>query len=148
MCTRYALFAPHVLSRALTIAQMEHDDHFNQRRYEEPFAFRGQDIPAAPTYDARPHENLPILLAGGIGDERLITAHWGLLPVGAVNPDGFWENHTTFNARLDELLANRLYAKPLQQGQRCLVPMNGFYEWRQLSNNRVVRYFIHLRDPA
>lgn len=92
-----------------------------------------------PTWNAAPGQQLPvILLVGNTLEMRLM--HWGLIP--------FWlkpgdkPKVTPINAR-SETVAEKPMFRNLIKRNRCIVPMNGFYEWKRPSKQP---YYIHLRD--
>ncbi len=51
---------------------------------------------------------------------------WGLVPPGS--PD-IKTGLTLFNARAETILEKRIVAEPFTKGRRCLVPVDGFYEF-------------------
>ena len=54
---------------------------------------------------------------------------WGLVPAKAANPDSLKVFSTT-NARAESILEKPIWRGPFQH-TRCLVPVDGFYEWLQ-----------------
>lgn len=92
-----------------------------------------------PTWNAAPGQQLPvILLVGDTLEMRLM--HWGLIP-SWLKP-GEKPKGTPINAR-SETLAEKPMFRNLVRRNRCVVPMNGFYEWKRTSKQP---YYIHLRD--
>jgi putative SOS response-associated peptidase YedK len=53
----------------------------------------------------------------------------GLVPAKLADPDSF-KTFTTTNARAESILDKPIWRGPFQQ-TRCLVPIDGFYEWLQ-----------------
>ena len=51
---------------------------------------------------------------------------------------GEYKKHTasTHNGRLEGLSTSKLYGKPLNQGKRCVVVVNGFYEWQTTGDKK------------
>jgi putative SOS response-associated peptidase YedK len=74
-----------------------------------------------PNYNAAPSQNIPVVRQNG---ERVLEAYrWGLIPS--------WSTHmriAPINARAETLLEKPMFKKILQQ--RCLIPADGFYEWK------------------
>ncbi|GAB2457350.1 SOS response-associated peptidase [Xylanimonas ulmi] len=58
----------------------------------------------------------------------LRLARWGLVPSWAKDPSG---GARMINARAETLLGKPAFARPLAL-RRCLVPADGYYEWRRL----------------
>ncbi|VDP75120.1 unnamed protein product [Schistosoma mattheei] len=53
---------------------------------------------------------------------------WGLIPA-FIHGDSTSTFHT-FNARIESLLDKRSYKCSFQEGKRCVVVVQGFYEWK------------------
>ena len=61
-------------------------------------------------------------------DRRAIVRYrWGLVPSWSKEPDG---GAKAFNARAETLATSGLFREPFRK-RRCLVPVDGFYEWRR-----------------
>ncbi|WP_336037047.1 SOS response-associated peptidase [Halobacterium yunchengense] len=102
MCGRYALFSdPPVLADEFGLADAS---------YER-------------TYNAAPSEELPVVLDDA--PASLSTARWGLVPSWA---DGPGSGPDPINARAETLTENRAFADAYRE-RRCVVPVDGFYEW-------------------
>jgi putative SOS response-associated peptidase YedK len=72
-----------------------------------------------PRYNVAPTQPHPILRL--VGDaRRLERATWGLPPV---------ENRAVINARVETVAARAMFRESLQQ-RRCIVPVDGFFEWQ------------------
>ena len=78
-----------------------------------------------PRYNIAPTQPSPMVVAA----EKLRTVRpgrWGLVPP--------WSRDLSLGARMINALAEEIDDKPVFrsafQGQRCLVPANGYYEWR------------------
>ncbi len=84
-----------------------------------------EDIP--PRYNASPYQKMPVV---AVRDKELTFGEmkWGLVPVWS--PDGKVK-FSTFNAR-SEKVDTGLFG-PYFKGARCLVPADGFYEWKKIS---------------
>lgn len=109
MCGRYALFTDPVdLADEFGLADAD---------YEE-------------TYNAAPSEDLPVIL-----DEEpraLSVARWGLVPSWS---DGPGSGPDPINARAESLTENRAFADAYRN-RRCLVPVDGFYEWVETADGK------------
>jgi putative SOS response-associated peptidase YedK len=106
MCGRFTLRQPEELASRFQ-ASMELGD-------EQPSRFN-----AAPT------QTLPIVVPEASG-RRLQAARWGLVPAWAKDLS---IGNRLFNARA-ETLAEKPSFRAALRARRCLVPADGFYEWR------------------
>lgn len=98
---------------------------------------------AEPRYNAAPSQLLPIV--GERGARRsVILSRWGMIPPWAEGPGD--SKISTINARAENLETSKLYG-PCWQGRRCLVPADGWYEWRQMGKARQP-HFISRADHA
>jgi len=73
----------------------------------------------APRYNVAPTQLHPILRVVG-GERRLQRASWGLPPI---------ENRAVINARV-ETVASRPFWQETLADRRCVVPIDGFFEWQ------------------
>ena len=93
----------------------------------------------AARYNIAPMQAAPIILDGS--PRKLTIAQWGLLPHWARSA----KVATQFiNARA-ETLDERNAFKPLLSSHRCIVPCDGFYEWRKEGRSRLP-HFVHRPD--
>ena len=79
-----------------------------------------------PSYNVAPTNDVYVVVESG-GIRRLDTFHWGLIP--------FWAKdrkigQKMINARADSLADKNAYKRSFQK-RRCLVPADGFFEWRK-----------------
>lgn len=84
----------------------------------------GPELP--PSYNVAPGAAL-YALADTSSGRRLGTMQWGLVP-----PLGqhFDEGARPINARAESLLDRPVFADALEHRRVCIVPVDGFYEWR------------------
>lgn len=84
----------------------------------------GPDPGYAPRWNVAPTQSvltlLPGELPGGGPETRLMR--WGFAPP--------WSKRPLINARAEDATAKRTWSRPLER-RRCLVPADGFYEWRR-----------------
>ena len=73
----------------------------------------------APRYNVAPTQLHPILRVVG-GERRLQRASWGLPPI---------EHRAVINARV-ETVASRPFWQETLADRRCVVPIDGFFEWQ------------------
>ena len=72
-----------------------------------------------PRYNVAPTQLHPILRLLG-GERRLERASWGLPPI---------ENRAVINARVETVTSRPMWQEALAE-RRCVVPVDGFYEWQ------------------
>lgn len=83
-----------------------------------------------PSYNVCPQTYQPIVrLNEDTGDRELAQARWGLVP--------FWANdpkigYNTINAKAETLSTSPAFREALKR-RRCLIPLDGFYEWQTFS---------------
>ena len=88
----------------------------------------GLDYPPdiGPRYNIAPMQQVPIVRLGADGRRQLVQVRWGLVPRFAKDPS---IGARMINAR-GETLASRSAFRNAFARHRCLVPLNGFYEWQ------------------
>ncbi len=106
-------------------------DHSIQRYYENGFDF-------LPT---------PIVTAGDPTQFKLFK--WGLIPFYMSDREKAMTLRTqTLNCISEEMYEKSSYKDAAKNGQRCLIPVTGFFEWRWLDEPGTVKipYYITFRD--
>ncbi len=78
-----------------------------------------------PRYNIAPTERIPVV-AGSGADREVVAARWGLVPHWSRDPARV---PLLINARA-ESLASRPAFRDLLEDRRCVIPADGFYEWR------------------
>jgi putative SOS response-associated peptidase YedK len=66
------------------------------------------------------------------GERELTLMRWGLVPYFAKDLKTFV--FSTINARAEALQTSAIFRGPFER-HRCLIPADGFYEWKQLPTN-------------
>lgn len=97
-----------------------------------------------PSYNVAPTEESPIVRERLIDGElvrQLDAASWGLKPSWA-KPGG----PAPINARLESVSTNGLFRNAFAQ-RRCIVPMNGYYEWEATEHGKQPHY-IHAPESV
>jgi putative SOS response-associated peptidase YedK len=88
------------------------------------------DLQLAPSYNIAPTTFQPIILADrDSGNRALAAARWGLIPPSERDPQHF-KTYTTSNARAETIIQKGIWSAPFKHS-RCLIPLDGFYEWLQ-----------------
>jgi putative SOS response-associated peptidase YedK len=93
-------------------------------------------------YNFSPQENTYIIFMQD-SKKQIETAAWGFIP--------HWSKQTessqyVINAR-SETLTSKPFFKDAFKYHRCLIPANGFYEWKKKGSSKIP-YFIHLKNNA
>ena len=100
------------------------------------------DLPPAtlvPRYNIAPSQE--ILAVIGSEDERRVSAFvWGLVPSWSGEPKGI------INARSETLQTKPSFSESFQR-RRCLIPADGFYEWKRRGKSKQPFYF-QLQDES
>lgn len=80
-----------------------------------------------PRYNISPTQNVPVALVED-GARRLVMHRWGLVPAFAADDKSL---PLMFNARAETLAQKPAFSAALLK-RRCLVPADGWYEWRTI----------------
>ena len=93
------------------------------------------DVAIAPNYNIAPTTFEPVVRLGrDSGERELELMRWGLVPHFAKSLSDF-KGFSTFNARAETLASSAVWRVPFQR-RRCLVPADGFYEWKTLDDSK------------
>jgi putative SOS response-associated peptidase YedK len=98
--------------------------------------------PLPPRYNIAPSQPVAAVRAASAGAGReLALLRWGLIPS--------WSKDATIGNRLINARAETVGEKPSFRNafrrHRCLIPANGFYEWRRQERGKQP-YFVRMRD--
>ncbi|MDB5181060.1 MAG: hypothetical protein JWO54_823 [Candidatus Saccharibacteria bacterium] len=117
MCGRYALF---------NIDEIVDD-------YPLP-----EDFDFIPNYNIAPTQTMPVITEDGMKLMR-----WGLIPS--------WSKDEKIGYRLINARSESVFDKPIWKAvitrKKCLIPANGFYEWKKEEDGKQP-YFIHPKDQS
>lgn len=93
-----------------------------------------------PNYNAAPTHVMPVVAE--IEEKvQLVLMKWGLVPSWSKEPV---MKFSTINARSEGVEDKPTYRGPFKRS-RCIVPANGFYEWKRTEKDKVPHYFT-LKD--
>ncbi len=108
------------------------------RTLAETFAV-APTLEAAPRYNIAPTQEVVSILHNGAA--HLEWLQWGLIPA--------WAKDETIGAKMINARAETLAEKPsfkrLLRSRRCLLPADGFYEWKNSAGGKIPMY-ITLKD--
>ena len=117
MCGRYSLSSkPDVIAKRFGLAAIPRD--------------------IVPNFNAAPSQNMPVITEAEDGTWQVERMQWGIPRV-----LGNELVKELINTRSDKAFGG--FWKKTVCSQRCLVPANGFYEWRTTRDGKVP-YFVHL----
>ena len=92
-----------------------------------------------PRYNVAPSQPVPIVVAHN-GGRRLVMATWGFHPV--------WTKASKLapiNAKAETVATSRMFEGAVKH-HRCLVPADGFYEWKAVPGQRRKQpYYLRLK---
>ena len=107
-------------------------------RFTSPLWSEFSGLPAlAARYNIAPTQEV-LTVTGSQKDAELRLMTWGLIPSWSSEPTGF------INARAETLESRRSFSESFAK-RRCLVPADGFYEWRRNGKSKQPYYF-QLKD--
>src|SRR5262245_41981927 len=125
MCGRYRLTAKERYLR----------DHFGL----------DEDVEWSPRYNIAPTQTVPTIRQDPKQPRRTwATARWGLIPSWAKDPSIAFR---TINA-ISETAAEKPAFRDAMRWRRCLIPADGFYEWKRLGSKDKQPYNIGLADDS
>lgn len=124
MCGRYALYGP-------------------ASRLQDDFGATIEGFEFKPRYNAAPMQWLPVVRQRPDGERVIHALRWGLLPG--------WAKDEAMATRLINARGETVAEKPsfrvAIRRRRCIVPMNGFYEWQAAPSGKQP-YFIRPVDDT
>ncbi|MBA3379476.1 MAG: SOS response-associated peptidase [Chloroflexia bacterium] len=124
MCGRYAFYEHQELSERLTNVSLD-TAFFDQFR---------------PTWNAAPSQLLPVIVEDS-GKVSVRGMSWGLIP--KWTKPGERPKVAPINARSETVTEKPMF-RSLVKHRRCIVPANGFYEWKRLPEGKQPFYI----EPA
>ena len=122
MCGRFSLHTPE--SRIREAFNLEHT---------EPLGLN-------PRFNIAPSQDIPIVRDTDTGPEMTL-ARWGLVPSWSKESKS---KYSTINARIESVAEKPTYRTPFKR-RRCLIPADGFYEWKVVNGNKVPHH-IRMKD--
>lgn len=124
MCGRYTIYQTGELNTRYDVDDAQQDELL-------------EDLKA--NYNVAPGQKLPVITRNS--PNRLELMRWGLIPVWAKDEK---IGYRMINARAETVFEKPSWKRPVLK-QRCLVPANGFYEWKTSDEGRQP-FFIRLKD--
>lgn len=96
--------------------------------------------PMPPRYNVAPSQDVLACKLGGMGERVLEPMHWGLIPSWS---ESAHSRYSLINARA-ETVADKPAFRQAFLHRRCLIPADGFYEWKAADGKQP--YYIHRND--
>ena len=92
-----------------------------------------------PRYNVAPSQTVPIVVAHN-GGRQIVMAKWGFHPVWMKT-----SKRAPINAKAETVATSRMFQAAVKD-YRCLVPADGFYEWKPVpGQTRKQPYYLRLR---
>ena len=123
MCGRFVLETPLKATAEIFNAQM------------------AESLVTVPNFNIRPSENISVLVSNS-GKRKLGQMRWGFVP--------HWYKSVAdvpllFNARA-ETLAEKPAFRDACRRRRCLIPADGFYEWKKTVGSKSKPFYVRRSD--
>lgn len=111
---------------SLTKTEKELEERFNATFYSDDL----ERYNPLPNYNVAPTQMHPVIT--NLDQEHLVFYRWGLIP--------FWAKdmkigYRMINARKETILEKSTFKNPMRK-KRCIVPFDGFYEWRKVDGEK------------
>lgn len=101
----------------------------------------GEAVELSPNYNVAPTQSVAAI-AGRDGGRRLEALRWGLVPS--------WAEDPSIGSRMINARSETAHEKPSFRSafkrRRCLIPADGFYEWKRESGNGKQPFYIRMKD--
>jgi len=85
-----------------------------------------------PRYNVAPSQSVGVIRVTHAGHREFVALRWGLVPAWSPEPR---TAYSTFNARAETVAVKPTYRQAFRR-RRCLIPSDGFYEWRRVGKRK------------
>jgi len=103
------------------------------------------DFVLSPDFNVAPTTFQPVIRADReTGARELVMMRWGMIPHFAASLKEF-QGVSTINAKAETLMTSGTWRVPLQR-RRCIIPADGFYEWKKLAGKTKQPYAFALQS--
>ena len=85
-----------------------------------------------PRYNVAPSQSVGVIRVTHAGHREFVALRWGLVPAWSPEPR---TAYSTFNARAETVADKPTYRQAFRR-RRCLIPSDGFYEWRRVGKRK------------
>ena len=121
---------------SLTRTEKELEERFNSTFYSEDL----ERYNPLPNYNVAPTHMHPVITNQDPGHIRFFR--WGLIPFWAKNKK---IGYKMINARIETIMEKSVFKTPMQK-RRCLVPFDGFYEWKKTEKGKIPYRIVTLNQ--
>jgi putative SOS response-associated peptidase YedK len=97
-----------------------------------------------PHYNITPAQSVVVIVKRG-DVNQIEQMKWGFVPAGAKDTNSIFR-YKTHNARSEAIFDKQAWSRAIRE-QRCLIPANGFYEWKTLETGKTP-YYIQVADQS
>ena len=111
------------------------DSHNLYRRFHVP----EDELALSDRFNVAPSQHMPVIVRDDAN--RLALMQWGLIPFWSKDPK---PSAGLINARIEGILTKPSFRTPIRK-RRCLVPSDGFCEWRKAQSGKIP-YYIRRKD--
>jgi putative SOS response-associated peptidase YedK len=121
----------------------------DKQRIAEAFSLGNlpDDFVLPPDFNVAPTTFQPVIVNNRETAERELTLmRWGMVPFFAKTVSEF-KGFSTINAKAETVASNAMWRRPFER-RRCLVPADGFYEWKAIDKKTRQPYAFAMRDGA
>ena len=112
---------------SLTKTEKEIEARFNATFYSDEL----ERYNPLPNFNVAPTQRLPVITSGDAKHIRIFK--WGLIPSWAKDKN---IGSKLINARVETLQEKTMF-KSLLQSKRCIIPLDGFYEWKRSGKEKI-----------
>jgi putative SOS response-associated peptidase YedK len=117
--------------------------HHSTEEVAERFAAQQVLFPLEARYNIAPGQAIPVVANSTLAGARWMEAmKWGLVPFWSKDPE---IGNRLINARAETIAEKPAYKQALKR-RRCILPSDGFYEWKALESGPRVPHHIRLRN--
>jgi len=95
------------------------------------------DFELDPSYNIAPTRAVPACRIEAPGQKQLALMRWGLIPHWAKTAD---TNYMMINARAETVAGKPAFRSAFRH-RRCLIPADGYYEWKSMQGRKQPFYF-------
>ena len=98
-----------------------------------------------PSFNVAPQSFQPIVrVTEDTGERELASLRWGLVP--------YWSKdskiaYSTINAKAETLATSPTFREAFKR-RRCLIPLDGFYEWQSINARSRQAYAVSLKNSS
>lgn len=105
----------------------------------EEFSIDNPKLTIKPNYNVSPSQDVITVIKQGT--RQLVSCRWGFIPSWAKDPA---IGYKMINARAETIAQKPAYRSAYKK-QRCLVVVDGFYEWQKTGKTKTP-YYIHMKS--